>query len=1010
MVSSPYSSLEFAGCWCWEERDGAARGLFGRRPKRYLPQVDLKVHSTILASTSRTTLTQTFINPSFEDNKDVQYTFPLYDGVSVAGFKCWIGDSLIEGIVKEREEAKAEYKEAVKQGKATALLEQSIYASDTFSTSIGKIPASSKAVVEITYLGELQHDSQADGVRFTIPTQIAPRYSNTYVIPNQIHHNLAETVNEGKIDITIDVAGDKGSIIRGLQSSSHPIAITLGRTSVAAADVFEAHQASATLTTRKGNVAFDNDFVLIVQVKEQEVPAALLETHATIAGQRAVMATLVPKFNIPNNKPEIVFIIDRSGSMQDKVKTLRSALKVFLKSLPVGVTFNLCSFGSRFSFLWKKSQKYDSSSLREALNHVDRISADMGGTEMYQPVQATVNQRLNDSDLEVLLLTDGQIWDQARLFDLINKSVSKNPIRFFSLGLGDSASHSLIQGIARAGNGFAQSVGSNEQLDRKVIRMLKGALTPHVTDYSIELEYEHDREDDYEMVDDANECQTLTETLPASTGQKEAMEVDTQTENPASKTPISLLDPAYKELELTTADENIKPVDLPTFSVPKVLQAPYKIPQLYPHARTAVYMILSPEATKKSPKYVVLKGTSKHGPLSLKIPVQDIGQGTTVHQLAARKLTQDLEEGRGWVFDAKGKDGDKICEGRDSIKKAVVKREAVRLGLQFQVGGKHTSFIAVEKTSTDGQEVKGLENEVVSRTFSAEDNQAIAPSFGTARFCSIDSGAPYVTPQHRSSVFEGPPAPGTHGGGNSLPKARGNPFSAGLFRSPAPQGTNSSVFSAPSARQPHISASFFGASATQSGSANLFDASNTQSLDFDSDFCALSVDPVDHDEWMDSFVATMGDVVENEDESIEPEEEDIEEEGGANVKETHSTPHNNTLYDLISLQSFEGEWDWSDKVFKLMGLKAADVQTKLNWASILGFQEGDVKEKDAAQRTLIATLLVVAFFKKKFQNDAETWELVGEKAMGLVSQRVQAMGGSIVGREEEVMRLFDGLV
>lgn len=109
------------------------------------------------------------------------------------------------------------------------------------------------------------------------------------------------------------------------------------------------HQASATLalgTTHPGK-----DFVLIVSSKDNGVPAAFLETHSSIPYQRALMVDLVPKFSLPPARPEIIFVVDRSGSMVNKIPALISALKVFPKSLPVGVKFNTCSFGSTHSFL-----------------------------------------------------------------------------------------------------------------------------------------------------------------------------------------------------------------------------------------------------------------------------------------------------------------------------------------------------------------------------------------------------------------------------------------------------------------------------------------------------------------------------------------------------------------------------------------------------------------------------------------------------------------------------------
>ena len=99
--------------------------------------------------------------------------------------------------------------------------------------------------------------------------------------------------------------------------------------------------------------------------------------------------------------------------MDGKIPTLVSALKVFLKSLPInGVKFNICSFGSNHTFLFKKSKTYDQSSLDEALRHVNTFSANYGGTEMFPPVKETCKNRYKDMPLEVMILTDGQIWNQ----------------------------------------------------------------------------------------------------------------------------------------------------------------------------------------------------------------------------------------------------------------------------------------------------------------------------------------------------------------------------------------------------------------------------------------------------------------------------------------------------------------------------------------------------------------------------------------------------------------------
>lgn len=149
--------------------------------KQYLPQVDTSAHTNILSTASRTVLSQTFVNPSPTlEVPECRYVFPLFDGVSVVGFTCEVGSRTIVGVVKEKARAKENYDEAVASGETAGLLEQGP-TSDVFITSLGNIPAGGRLLVQITYIGELKHDVGADGLRFTLPSKISPRYSSSQV-------------------------------------------------------------------------------------------------------------------------------------------------------------------------------------------------------------------------------------------------------------------------------------------------------------------------------------------------------------------------------------------------------------------------------------------------------------------------------------------------------------------------------------------------------------------------------------------------------------------------------------------------------------------------------------------------------------------------------------------------------------------------------------------------------------------------------------------------------------
>ncbi|RDW60731.1 hypothetical protein BP6252_12114 [Coleophoma cylindrospora] len=679
------------------------------RKKHYLPIVGSEVHATILSRTSKAILKQTFTNPApNEVIKECIYSFPLFDGVSVVSFTCHIGDKVLKGIVKEKAKAKATFDNAVSNGLTAGLLAQDITASDMFSTQLGNIPPGSSITVEITYVSELKHDAEADGIRLTIPTMIAPRYGDSlYTALNYSSMGVLHVKNvDTGMKITVDAHMADGASIRGIQSPSHPIAVTMGVLSTNATADPTTSKASVSLSL--GSTALDDDFILIIQATDVGKPTAVLEAHPTLKGHRALMTTLVPKFSLPATRPEIVFVADRSGSMYQHIPMLISAMKVFLKSMPAGVKFNICSFGSTYSFLWEKSQAYNADSLAYAMQHTDSFLSNMGGTETFNALKATVERRYKDLSLEIILLTDGGIAHQLELFKYINEqvTVSSGKIRVFSLGIGSGVSHALIEGVARAGNGFAQSVQGGERLDGKVVKMLRGALSPHIDNYTLEVNYEAD--DEFELVDRVTDGLRvlMSQESPSDGSDKLAgnMELDPEQQ------PISLFDenanPEGADLQQI---ENY----LPNIPIPALLQAPHKIPSLFPFSRTVVYLLMSPTTIQKNPVSITLRATSSHGPLELTIPVEKpIISGETIHQLAARKAVQDLEEGRGWLYDAKfvgnpptgDSDSSELIKDRYPGRfSEIVEKEAVRLGETFQIAGKWTSFVAVEENQDVNQ-------------------------------------------------------------------------------------------------------------------------------------------------------------------------------------------------------------------------------------------------------------------------------------------------------------------
>merc|ERR1719334_2387511 len=141
----------------------------------------------------------------------------------------------------------------------------------------------------------------------------------------------------------------------------------------------------------------------------------------------------------------------------------KKALELFLHSLPSDCYFNIWSFGSTYDALFSEgSIKYSDGSLNKALDHVRQMTADYGGTEIYNPLRDIfVQDKPQNGYLrQIFVLTDGEVFNAPSIISLVRQNRAKG--RTFSLGIGSSASRHLVKGIARAGFGTAVFATENE--------------------------------------------------------------------------------------------------------------------------------------------------------------------------------------------------------------------------------------------------------------------------------------------------------------------------------------------------------------------------------------------------------------------------------------------------------------------------------------------------------------------------------------------------------------------
>ncbi|KAH6626529.1 von Willebrand factor type A domain-containing protein [Chaetomium sp. MPI-SDFR-AT-0129] len=503
--------------------------------RNVLPPRTVTADVSIVQDTAKVAVTQLFWNDASAPIKEAAFTFPLPNGCTVTEFTCRIGNSkIIRGAVKPKDDARQAFRKHIRtHDTAAGLLEQAT--PEIFTTTLGNLPAQTKVQVQLTYITVLKHrftpdDSQTTITTLTLPTSIAPRYGQT---PKDVDIAAASTnVPEG-LTLNVEII-EAGRITTVTSPSSHAITVTRQRGSQTAqsfADLagqtVESKVETASVVLADGPVLLEKDFVLDIASStgtsddedeaadsETQRPQAWLEHHPTLANHKTLMLTLPPKClttaplpdppttTTPLNTHEILLLADRSGSMRRKIPALQSALHYFLKGIPLNRVFNIWCFGTSYSSWQPASVAYTQENLKNGLSWVQspQFQANMGGTELFPALEAMLGPIMEEEEdshhddeggsekgkkgkkiVDVIILTDGQTWRLEQTIELVRKARDRSGgrVRVFALGIGNRVSHALVDGLAKAGGGYAEVVPEGiaaEGWEERVVGMTKAAL------------------------------------------------------------------------------------------------------------------------------------------------------------------------------------------------------------------------------------------------------------------------------------------------------------------------------------------------------------------------------------------------------------------------------------------------------------------------------------------------------------------------------------------------------
>jgi Ca-activated chloride channel homolog len=453
--------------------------------KLVFPLKHTEVLAKIAGNLSRVEVTQSFENP-FTKPLEAIYVFPLPDVAAVDDMEIKIGDRVIKGNIKKREEAQQIYQQAKRQGRTAGLLEQQ--RDNIFTQSLANIKPGEQIDVTIRYTDSLKFEG--GNYEFVFPMVVGPRYipgtqidasGDTDQVPDASRITppvMAPEMRSGH-DIGVTIEIDAGLKIANLHSTSHQLRVE--------------EEGQITRVKLGGEDTIPNkDLIVRYQVSGDKTQSTVLHESDHRGGHFAIYLIPALEYKIDEIVPKsVIFLMDTSGSQWgDPLLKCQELMRRFINGLNPHDAFTIIDFANTATYLSSKLLPNTPQNRTLAINYVNRLQAN-GGTELMNGIKAVMKfPPAPDGRLQsIVLLTDGYIGNDNEILAAVQQKL-KPGNRLYSFGVGSSVNRYLLNRIAEIGRGTCQFVRQDESTEEVAEKFFRQINNPVLTNIEVTWEGE----------------------------------------------------------------------------------------------------------------------------------------------------------------------------------------------------------------------------------------------------------------------------------------------------------------------------------------------------------------------------------------------------------------------------------------------------------------------------------------------------------------------------------------
>lgn len=405
---------------------------------------------------------QAFRINSIESQK-ISYIFPNDLKMCIYDTTFMIGDTVIKPQLAPFDEAKTIYDEAIGQGQIVVYGAQ--VGNGLIELKIGNLPPRTTCKVILKIAFECKQINQNTlMIKFPLGVYTPIGEIDCINIKSNFSFNLHVDPNE--------IDSVKSNVLNG---------------------IYDSHKKTFYISKEIKNHLTENSIILTFLTKEKIQSSALFSSCKSNSNDFCAFSLSIDEdVNFEPNTTEsreFIFVVDCSGSMSHgPIKNAAECLEIFIKSLPSNSFFNIIRFGSTYEKLFNESVQYNEETVEKALQLAQNMNADLGGTELYNPLSDIFSNKTKHGQREVFILTDGEVSDMKSIINLVEQNSNQN--RCNTIGFGRGCDGGLVEGIANASGGKCDFVQYNDSLSEKVIPQLQSSFLPYIENVEIHLQGE----------------------------------------------------------------------------------------------------------------------------------------------------------------------------------------------------------------------------------------------------------------------------------------------------------------------------------------------------------------------------------------------------------------------------------------------------------------------------------------------------------------------------------------